>query len=72
LGNIVPQTYGPWPLQANPGSDSPFGVNVTTTRCAFTVQAQAIGGQVYFKLQKLVINMAPDPNMPVGQIGAAY
>ena len=76
LGNIVPQVYGPWPLQANPGSDSPFGVNVTTTRCAFTVTAQSVvvngTAQVYFKLQKLVINMAPDQNMPVGQIGAAF
>jgi hypothetical protein len=51
-------------------------VNVTTTRCAFTVTAQSVvvngTAQVYFKLQKLVINMAPDQNMPVGQIGAAF
>jgi hypothetical protein len=74
LGNMVPQTYGPWPLQANPGSDSPFGVNVTTTRCAFTIQAQPVQGgtSVYFKLQKMVINMAPDQQMPIGQIGASY
>lgn len=72
LGNIVPGSYGPWPLQSNPGSDSPFGINVTTTRCAFTIQAQASDGAVFFKLQKLVIDMAPDKNMPVGQIGAAY
>jgi hypothetical protein len=75
LGNIV-GTYGPWPLQSNPGADSPFGINATTTRCAFTITAQpaVVGGveQVYFKLQKLVINMSQDSNNPIGQMGASF
>lgn len=61
LGNPA-STYGPWPLSTEPNFDVDFGINVETTRCAFTIQAQPTSGtDAYIKVQKLVINMAPAP-----------
>jgi hypothetical protein len=57
-----------YPFSLTPGQDRDFGINVTTTRCAFRIAAQPLEGSLdsYFKLQKLVINMAKDPNAQVG------
>ena len=64
LTNAFPAS-GPWPLAAEPIFDVDYGINIETTRCAFTIQAQPIDGlNSYFKLQKLVINMAKSPWMP--------
>jgi hypothetical protein len=64
-----------WPLSNPQKFDVDFGINVETTRCAFTIQAQPIAGSVdaYFSLQKLVINMAPAPFSPTrGTFGGAF
>jgi hypothetical protein len=73
LTNPFPTSLA-YTLEMDPGADVPFGINVNTTRCAFTIQAQPIGQSAdsYFKLQKLVINMAKDPNAPVGQPGGIF
>jgi hypothetical protein len=64
-----------FPLTDDPFFDVDFGINVNTTRCAFTVHAQPVGESLdsYFKLQKLVVNMAKDPNAPVrGTSGGSF
>lgn len=67
LNNAFPSSLE-YPLSEDPFFDLPFGINVNTTRCAFRIQAQPLPNSQdsYFKLQKLVINMAKDPNAPVG------
>jgi hypothetical protein len=73
LTNPFP-TSAVYPLYANPGYDIDFGINVETTRCAFTIQAVPNGqNQSYFKLQKLVINMAKAPWASVrGSAGGSF
>ena len=62
LSNMFPQS-AQYPLSGDPQFDPDFGINVETTRCAFTIQAQPLANSQdsFFKLQKLVINMAPAP-----------
>ena len=45
----------------NADFDMDFGINVEAARCAFTIQGVESGGNSYFKLQKLIINMSPAP-----------
>ena len=73
LSNPFPSSPS-FPLSSDPGFDIDFGINVTTTRCAFTIQAAPISGtDSYFKLQKLVINLAKDPNAPTrGTAGGSF
>ncbi len=73
LTNPFP-TSSAYPLSLEPNFDMDFGINVETTRCAFTVQSQPISGtDSYFKLQKIVINMAPAPWVKVrGSAGGAF
>jgi hypothetical protein len=73
LNNPFPPSPS-FPLNSDPGYDIDFGINVTTTRCAFMIQAAPISGlDSYFKLQKLVINMAKDPNAPTrGTAGGSF
>jgi hypothetical protein len=74
LNNQFPASPA-FPLTDDPFFDVDFGINVNTTRCAFTVQAQPVGESLdsYFKLQKLVVNMAKDPNAPVrGTSGGSF
>lgn len=61
LSNAFP-TSAAYPLATDPAFDMDFGINVETTRCAFRIAAAPVSGNnAYFKLQKLVINMAPAP-----------
>jgi hypothetical protein len=62
------------PLALEPNFDVDFGINVETTRCAFTIQAAPTSGlDSYFKLQKLVIQISPAPWAPVrGSVGGAF
>lgn len=70
VSNAFP-TSDQYPLTLDPYFDIDFGINVNTTRCAFRIQASPTDGlNSYFKLQKLVINIAKDPNSPVR--GSAY
>ena len=72
LNNPFPASPS-FPLSDDPFFDVDFGINVLTTRCAFRIQAQAVDGNCYFKLQKLVINMQKDPNAPVrGTSGGSF
>lgn len=72
LNNSFPSSPA-FPLSTDPFFDVDFGINVHTTRCAFTIQAQPLAGNSYFKLQKLVINMAKDPTAPVrGSTGGTF
>jgi hypothetical protein len=64
-----------YPLTTAPNFDMDFGINVETTRCAFKIQAVPISPSTdsYFKLQKLVVNMAPAPWAKVrGSSGGAF
>lgn len=70
-----PQNTSPaWPLSATQGFDQDFGINVETTRCAFTIQSQPTSGNAtWFKLQKLVINMGKAPWAPTrGSMGGTF
>lgn len=62
LSNPFPES-AQYPLYSDPGFDIDFGINVETSRCAFTVQAAPISPSLdsYFKLQKLIVNMAKAP-----------
>ena len=63
------------PLTLTPGFDIDYGVNVNTTRCAFTFSTvQPVSpADTYLKLQKLVVNMAKDPNSSVrGSFGGSF
>jgi len=73
LSNQFPSSPA-FPLNSDPGFDTDFGINVTTTRCAFMIQAQPLSGMSsYFKLQKLVISMQKDPNAQVrGTSGGTF
>ena len=72
LNNAFP-TSPAFTLSSDPFFDIDFGINVTTTRCAFRIQAQPVNGSCYFKLQKLVINMQRDANMPTrGSAGGSF
>jgi hypothetical protein len=74
LNNQFPASPA-FPLTDDPFFDVDFGINVNTTRCAFTVQAQPVGESLdsYFKLQKLVVNMQRDANAPVrGSAGGNF
>lgn len=73
LSNPFP-TSQQWPLDSEPNFDVDFGINVETTRCAFTIQAQPVSGEnSYFKLQKLVVNMAKAPWAPTrGTMGGSF
>ena len=63
-----------FPLSMEPNFDIDFGINVETTRCAFTIAAQPTSGtDSYFKLQKLVVNMEKAPNAGVrGSAGGSF
>lgn len=66
LSNPFPSSAA-YPLSADdPHFDVDFGINVQTTRCAFTIAAAPIAPSLdsYFKLQKLVVSMAPAAWMP--------
>ncbi len=64
-----------FPLSFEQKFDIDFGINVETTRCAFRFQATPISPSLdsYFKLQKVVINMAPAPWAKVrGSAGGSF
>jgi hypothetical protein len=63
------------PLSLTPGFDVDYGINVETTRCAFTFSTVNPGAGIdaYAKLQKMVVNMAKAPWAPVrGSAGGSF
>jgi hypothetical protein len=74
LNNAFPASPS-FPLTSDPFFDVDFGINVTTTRCAFRVQGNPVSPSLdsAAKLQKLVVNMQKDPNAPVrGTSGGSF
>lgn len=74
LSNVFPSS-AQYPLFNDPQFDMDFGINVETTRCAFTIQAAPISPSQdsFFKLQKLVINMSQSAFAPVrGSASGAF
>jgi hypothetical protein len=67
-------TSSAYPLTSEPNFDMDFGINVETTRCAFTIKSSPTSGDdSWFKLQKLVINMAKAPWAPSrGSAGGSF
>lgn len=65
INNAFPSSPS-FTLSQDPYFDIDFGINVETTRCAFKVSGAPIAPSLDSsgKLQKLVINMAKDANMP--------
>jgi hypothetical protein len=60
LSNPFPASPS-FPGTLTPAFDVDYGINVETTRCAFTIKSAPVSPSLnsYFKLQKLVVNMAP-------------